>query len=240
MAQITDRLVERAFEIGRNIYNKNISLKKGVDILVEEGMNQSSAHDYIYSYSNLIQGKLFTRTTNTYGTEFYIKTIYELEGRNGLENALLSLSQHIDYYEELTGSMVKKRKDIYTKYLKILNYDNNVIIYPDEVNGEYLEGKAKMTTVNIYERNQIARQKCISHYGINCQVCNLNFEKMYGEMGKDFIHVHHLIELSSISKEYSVNPITDLVPVCPNCHAMLHKVKPAHTIENLKMILKSI
>jgi len=63
---------------------------------------------------------------------------------------------------------------------------------------------------------------------------------MYGEMGKDFIHVHHLIELSSISKEYSVNPITDLVPVCPNCHAMLHKVKPAHTIENLKMILKSI
>lgn len=202
-------------------------------------MNENSAVDYIYNYSNLIQGKLFTRTTNIYGTEYFLRKIYEENGVNGLQNALLSLSQHIDYYEEKSGSSVKKGKDIYNKYVKLIDHIPSNIVYADEVNPniEYAEGKTKQVLVNSYERNQIARKRCIEYFGFNCQVCDFNFKDKFGEIGVEFIHVHHKIDISTIGKEYSVNPLTDLIPVCPNCHAMLHKRTPAYSIEELKEMM---
>ncbi|WP_432360501.1 DUF3427 domain-containing protein [Sporosarcina sp. UB5] len=109
----------------------------------------------------------------------------------------------------------------------------------EEVNNpaKYIEGATKQISVNIYERNPVARKKCIEHFGCSCVVCNFNFESAYGEMGKDFIHVHHLKELHTIGEKYEVDPIADLRPVCPNCHAMLHKRKPAYSIEELKGFL---
>ena len=53
-----------------------------------------------------------------------------------------------------------------------------------------------------------------------------------------FIHIHHVIDISIIGKEYEINPKNDLVPVCPNCHAMLHKQKPALSVEELKSHLR--
>lgn len=114
------------------------------------------------------------------------------------------------------------------------------IIHADEVDSEieFSEGKTKKVLVNSYERNTEAREKCIEHFGTNCQVCNFNFQEKFGDLGKNFIHVHHKTEISTIGKEYIVNPIKDLIPVCPNCHSMLHKRKPAFSIEELKKIMQ--
>lgn len=109
----------------------------------------------------------------------------------------------------------------------------------DELEVKHVEGKVSKVIVNRYERDSKARLKCINHFGANCQVCNFRFENMYGEIGKDFIHVHHIKEISTIGEEYEVNPIEDLIPVCPNCHAMLHKKKPAYSIEALRQIIKT-
>ncbi len=239
MGNITNEMVEKSYDLGKEFYHKKISLKEAVEILVAIGMNKNSATDYIYNYSNLIQGKLFTRTTNIYGAEYYLKKIYEEDGKLGLQNALLALSQHIDYYEEKSGSSIKQRKEVYHEYIKLLGIDTEQIIYADEVeeNIEYTEGKTKRVLVNSYERNPIARKKCIEHFGATCQVCGFDFEKKYGAIGKDFIHVHHKIDISTIGNEYSVDPINDLIPVCPNCHAMLHQKKPAYLIEELKSIM---
>jgi len=95
--------------------------------------------------------------------------------------------------------------------------------YPDEVRGKLEEGKRKTVSVNVYERNPIARKQCMDYYGVQCQVCEMNFENTYGEVEKDFIHVHHIIPLHEIQQDYIVDPIKDLIPVCPNCHAMLHR-----------------
>ena len=108
----------------------------------------------------------------------------------------------------------------------------------EETQGEIFEGAVKRISVNAYERSPEARRKCIEFYGANCQVCGLNFEKTYGEVGKDFIHVHHLKQISEIGKIYQVDPIQDLRPVCPNCHAIIHKRKPSYTIEEVKSFLK--
>ncbi|MFM6356828.1 MAG: HNH endonuclease, partial [Planktothrix sp.] len=80
-------------------------------------------------------------------------------------------------------------------------------------------------------------KKCIEYYGTNCYVCGFDFENVFGEIGKDFIHVHHLIPLSEINQEYEVDPIKDLRPVCPNCHAMIHRKNPPFTIEEIKNLL---
>lgn len=242
MGKITNEMIEISFEIGKKLYNNSLSLKDGKKILHDMGMNEDSAVVYIYNYSNLIQGKLFTRTTNIYGTEYYLQKIYEENGITGLQNALLALSQHFEYYEKKSGTTVNKRKEIYYRFLKILGENNFQPIYADEIDPElnYSEGKTKQVLVNSFERNHVARIKCIEHYGLKCQVCGLSFYEKYGELGRNFIHVHHKLDLSTIGVEYSVDPITDLIPVCPNCHSMLHMKKPSYTVDELKGITKGV
>ncbi|WP_244906736.1 HNH endonuclease [Neobacillus soli] len=89
-----------------------------------------------------------------------------------------------------------------------------------------------------YERNPVNRAKAIRIHGLNCAGCGFNFEKVYGERGKDFIEIHHIKPLSTIQEEVVINPETDLVPVCSNCHRMIHRRKDdVLTIEELKSIL---
>ena len=109
-------------------------------------------------------------------------------------------------------------------------------IYPDEVENDstLIEGAKRQVTVNAYERNSKARQECINKYGYDCFVCGFNFVNAYGALGDKFIHVHHIKPLSEINQEYEINPIEDLRPVCPNCHAMLHRRTPAYSIEEIK------
>jgi 5-methylcytosine-specific restriction protein A len=102
----------------------------------------------------------------------------------------------------------------------------------------YTEGTPNQVTLTKYERNPFARKKCIEHYGLSCVVCGFNFEKTYGQIGKDFIHVHHLLQVANVGKAYKVNPIKDLRPVCPNCHSIIHKRKNAFTIDEMTEILK--
>jgi 5-methylcytosine-specific restriction protein A len=76
--------------------------------------------------------------------------------------------------------------------------------------------------VNRHERNPEARRVCVAHHGTNCAACGFSFEATYGDIGRDFIHVHHLVPVSEVGMDYKVDPLTDLVPLCPNCHAMAH------------------
>ena len=59
----------------------------------------------------------------------------------------------------------------------------------------------------------------------------------YGEVAEGLIHVHHLRSLSEVGEEYIVDPIADLRPVCPNCHAVLHTRTPPFSIEEVVTFL---
>ena len=85
------------------------------------------------------------------------------------------------------------------------------------------EGAKTNISVNKYERNPKARNECISHHGTTCQICGFDFKDVYGEIGDGFIEVHHKYLISEIGESYEVNPIDDLIPVCSNCHSMLHR-----------------
>jgi len=103
--------------------------------------------------------------------------------------------------------------------------------------GWMVEGATQLTQVVSYERNRKARERCLREYGYNCAACGMNFADRYGEIGDGFIHVHHLRAISSIGAEYVIDPISDLRPLCPNCHAMVHRRTPALTIEELREVL---
>ena len=118
-----------------------------------------------------------------------------------------------------------------------VNDDVYDVDYPEDDEKLY-EGALITVKANKYERNQKARRECVAKKGYQCLVCGKDFEATYGEIGKNFIHVHHLTPISSIGKEYQLNVDTDLVPVCPNCHYMLHRKDPPYTIEELKEILQ--
>jgi 5-methylcytosine-specific restriction protein A len=88
------------------------------------------------------------------------------------------------------------------------------------------QGGAVLDTSKRYERSRVNRAACLAIHGDRCCVCGMRFEEDYGIRGKGFIHVHHLAPVSTIGPDHIVNPRTDLVPVCPNCHAMLHRTVP--------------
>lgn len=100
------------------------------------------------------------------------------------------------------------------------------------------EGALKKVFVNRYERSRYNRTLCINFHGCYCNVCKMNFEEKYGELGSGFIHVHHIVPVSKIGQDYIINPIKDLIPLCPNCHAMIHKKDPPLSIDDLIQITK--
>lgn len=119
-------------------------------------------------------------------------------------------------------------------------YGDEVLHLPEEVpeRAALFEGSKRTVTINAYERNPKARRECIDHYGTNCIVCGFNFVEAYGEVGRGFIHIHHLRPLADIGHDYKINPVNDLRPVCPNCHAIIHKGDPPFSIEEVRHFLQ--
>ncbi|MFA1563284.1 HNH endonuclease [Aliivibrio fischeri] len=113
--------------------------------------------------------------------------------------------------------------------------------FPDEITStdNFFEGAVREVKVNAYERNPKARNECIKYFGAHCQVCSFDFLKAYGSIGKEYIQVHHIVPLSEIGVEYKVNPRADLVPVCANCHVMLHRKKEMISINDLKSLFQN-
>lgn len=108
-----------------------------------------------------------------------------------------------------------------------------------EASGHVLPIFAKKTTVivNRYERDPQKRRECVEHFGYCCQICDFNFREVYGEVGKDFIHVHHIEPLAEVGGEHDIDPKVDLIPVCANCHAIIHRMSPALKPDQVKRLL---
>lgn len=99
------------------------------------------------------------------------------------------------------------------------------------------EGATHTVQINAYERNPVAREACLAHHGYRCGGCDLLMEDIYGDAAKYFVHVHHVVPLSMIKRRYQVNPTKDLVPLCPNCHAVVHLFVPTLAVRQLRTLI---
>lgn len=98
----------------------------------------------------------------------------------------------------------------------------------------YEEGERYEVRSTAVERNPRARQACIDHHKAQCFVCGFDFSTRYGAIGKDYIHVHHRRPLAQSNGPYRLDPVKDLVPLCPNCHAMVHRYHDPADVEGFK------
>jgi len=146
------------------------------------------------------------------------------DDKDGSHFPWIMRSELVTAFDNITGSVeteIPSPEELITK---------NIVPLP--------EGATRTVSVNRYERNKKARDACVAHYGNRCIICGFNFEQVYGAIGKNKIIVHHLTPLSNIQKEYVVDPVHDLCPVCPNCHLIIHsKIEPFMIEEVKKMIM---
>ena len=177
----------------------------------------------IEDYKN-VNGQ-FGDSVNNYN---FLKELYE----STISDDKLTVQSKINLWDEFC-----LQDEIYLKnefYLS--DIDEN---YMNSVNEEDLyEGEKGGTYVNRYKRSKEARDLCIKKWGAKCKVCGFDFEEVYGEIGKNLIHVHHLNQLSSNGLNHKVNPAEDLRPVCPNCHLILHRRKEPFTINEVNKMIK--
>jgi 5-methylcytosine-specific restriction protein A len=115
--------------------------------------------------------------------------------------------------------------------IEVIPIDNSV-----HIEGES-EGCLHRIIVSKYERSPVNRNLCLVAKGYSCKVCGMDFQSKYGKLGIGYIHVHHIIPVSKMGLNYVVDPINDLEPVCPNCHAMLHRQDPPLEIKELKEMI---
>jgi 5-methylcytosine-specific restriction enzyme A len=123
--------------------------------------------------------------------------------------------------------------------------DENKFSSEEEENTSYIvedrdEGKIRKLYTTLYERNPKNRRDAIKIHGTVCQACGFDFEKTYGEIGKDYIEVHHIKPLSDGDGPVKVNAATDLICVCSNCHRMIHRRKDkVLSLKELQLLLSS-
>lgn len=122
-----------------------------------------------------------------------------------------------------------------TMILALLPYEEEIENF--EIQG-LPEGAKTQIWVNRYERRPVNRTACISAHGCYCHICGFRFDSRYGIIGNGFIEVHHLTPVSKIDENYIINPLNDLIPVCSNCHSILHKRDPPLFPEELRSFLK--
>lgn len=243
-----------------NNYDHKLAFQELEVITWKSSVKKINVGDIVYIYSShsdkRLTHKCIVEKVNVLEQEIIYDDKYVLsskfdnsyqEGKNYINLRMIEeLDQKELNYEQLVKHGLKTTQSMCTmpeelkKYVEEICNTDNMFYYEEK---EYLsEGKTKQILVNSFERNRKARQECIDYYGeYKCQICGFDFEKVYGEIGKNFIEVHHKIPLSEIRDNYIINPKNDLLPICPNCHAMIHKKINGKLIteEALKNIIKA-
>ncbi|MBP0049835.1 HNH endonuclease [Marinobacterium sp. AK62] len=110
----------------------------------------------------------------------------------------------------------------------------------DQAFESYVEGEKKSKYVSTYERDPRLRQQAIDIHGVTCEACGINFGEKYGPYAEGLIHIHHIVPVSTFGKSKKVDPRTELIPLCANCHAVIHRRKNRTlSVEELKKMISA-
>ena len=135
-------------------------------------------------------------------------------------SGVMSVSDlHDDYYDSFAADTLTENQ--YPRVDDPGNVHDNGSGKDDE-SAILTEGALREIITDRYERDRNARRKCIEAHGTACCICGFDFGKVYGDDFTGKIEVHHIVPLYSIKKDHIVDPVKDLIPVCPNCHMILH------------------
>lgn len=228
--------------LGIQVYCKKIRkrYREKVPHNLKNYIEEENASPLDYDYETSFDNSILLKTTIENASELIFPRI-EHHGYPWGNRAVREIRNHlfdlisviekkihpsqITLWENIKNNIVVETNDDYTPINDEIPYANQEI---------FSEGAMKTVVVNRYERDPKIKENVIAAYndndvdprnGYKCQVCGFDFEEAYGELGKNFIEVHHIVPLSKIKKIHKVNPKKDLIPLCANCHAMIHRMK---------------
>jgi len=178
------------------------------------------------------------RTSGINDTDHFDKLLVDFIQNNSTE-------LHDIIYKETKKSIDREKIDfafsVRTDEDKNLSYEFNY-----EPNDRiFIEGKENLKYHISKERNKYlvtdAKKKWLKQYNGNipCEICGFSFLDFYGDIGKDYIEAHHILPIASLTKN-TIMKISDLCPVCSNCHRIIHRHKPILSVDDLKNILSNI
>jgi hypothetical protein len=113
-----------------------------------------------------------------------------------------------------------------------------VFVEETDKDEEFYEGSIRRISVEVRERDAAARKACIAKHGAKCFICEFDFGQFYGPEADGFIHVHHREKLASRKGASKTDPVKDLVPLCPNCHSVVHLRKDTYGVEEVKVMVE--
>ena len=223
----------------RKTKNSTADTNRGELYLRED---EKGFYKWMTEVNNLSESTVWSYFTYLHNVERYLgsrgllsSSLYDMEA-DEFDEFISTLLENDDFLKTSTGKkhVIRSAVNKLSTYLHLYGskteeddtseWNSTPVIFPEtDIPDEFFEGAKEEVIVNRYERDPKARKMCISYYGCRCMVCGIDFEEKYGDIGKDFIHVHHILPLNEIGQEHEVDFIKDLRPVCPNCHAILHR-----------------
>ncbi len=228
---------------------KDLLDKDGYYYYCKMGMNAANGSLVLFQFNNAIIAAARILRIEKYDIPidnfYYGAYVFDTRSINVFEpitfEELYAIDNTLQAFSQVKQKITYKHIE---KIHKLVKSKQNPILaeeLPSQDLRTYIEGAKKQIIVNSYERNSGARKECIKHKGDTCLICGFNFGVFYGEDFKGKIHVHHIKSLAEIDDVYQIDPIKDLIPVCPNCHLALHSKEGNNvfSIEELKTIIQN-
>jgi hypothetical protein len=221
------------------IRDQNLPPREGYLISVSLELNSLVAKIYFESYSKDLLDLVLAKITSS------IESIkHFIEGFNSIsfitrktvldENFSLKFERTETIEFEIYFKLSSTPYSIESFFEVLFSFI--LIVFPYETEGE-LEGESSFDESIRYERNKLNRSMCLAFHGYNCKACGIDMQSQYGDVASKFIHVHHVVPVSTLNNS-RIDPIKDLVPLCPNCHAIAHLRNPPYTINEIISMLK--
>lgn len=205
------------------VYSEPISDDRNSRIIEIKGQREFAKYNIVCNVENAI---LIDR-----------KDRFKLLPRSVRNNGVGHGQNSVWYVDE---SKRQKLKDSLLDYVEtIINYTISNDEYKYHL---YDESRSCITSTKQIYRSQAAKSECIRLKGCHCSICGFDFEKMYGELGKDYIEVHHITPIGKLSTAEGyegTDPQNDLIPLCSNCHSMIHRRKEPYRPEEIITLLVS-
>jgi predicted HNH restriction endonuclease len=181
----------------------------------------------------LLDGQLTNYSWDTFRDNFAYGANWKLQGRTyRITPERLAQSSYLSE-DDVISAVIGRAK------ISASDETFATLLDPVELLYESMEGRKALREHIVRERDTaLIRRFKDNLRSFVCSVCNFDFEKVYGEIGKTFIEAHH-VEAIGLREAEQTTALTDLIPVCANCHRMLHRRSPPYLPNDLTTMMAS-
>lgn len=247
------KLVEITVEMLREAYIANLIAKRKPNAEAIADFTEMELAEFIRQYADANFKGIYVEQDHNYYDRISSQIPLNQEMKDANETANLKFSAHLKLYSmfleskeykqlfkrRITGTKERPSSPSTSSGASASGTGRTTLIPSVPKFREETEGERKHVTkeIEVIYRNPALRQQCLDKYGYQCQCCGMDFAEMYGEsLGGNFIEVHHLKLISTFEKDgVPENFLENLVPLCSNCHSMIHHIKDSeHTLRDLR------